>query len=107
MNVDFPAPFSPTSACISPSLPSRVTSFSALTPGNVLVICLISNNVFAIGTLLQNYTCKLYQERQSLSDSAFPFYRIRLFQLICFVISRFHEQCIVVVNCCENRVAEV
>src|SRR5579863_5627595 len=36
INVDFPAPFSPTSACTSPASTSNVTPLSATTPGNVL-----------------------------------------------------------------------
>src|SRR5690625_1501865 len=38
MNVDLPAPFSPTTAWTSPRLTVRSTSVSARTPGNVLVI---------------------------------------------------------------------
>src|SRR5262245_31067743 len=41
INVDLPAPFSPQIAWISPRRTSRLTSCSALTPGNVLVIPLI------------------------------------------------------------------
>src|SRR6195952_3370416 len=36
MSVDLPAPFSPTRACTSPSVTSRPTPLSAMTPGNVL-----------------------------------------------------------------------
>ena len=36
IRVDFPAPFSPTSACTSPASTSNVTPLSATTPGNVL-----------------------------------------------------------------------
>src|SRR3954452_9232871 len=42
MSVDLPAPFSPQIAWISPGVTSRLTSLSALTPGNVLVIERIS-----------------------------------------------------------------
>src|SRR6478609_3156214 len=42
MRVDLPAPFSPQIACTSPRRTSRVTSCSALTPGNSLVIWRIS-----------------------------------------------------------------
>ena len=42
MRVDLPAPFSPQMAWISPRSTSRVTSCSALTPGNVLVMPRIS-----------------------------------------------------------------
>src|SRR5687767_9271251 len=42
MRVDLPAPFSPTRAWISPASTVRLTSSSALTPGNVLVIPRIS-----------------------------------------------------------------
>src|ERR1700734_118089 len=38
MSVDLPAPFSPTTAWISPALTVRLTLSSALTPGNVLVM---------------------------------------------------------------------
>lgn len=41
ISVDLPAPFSPQMAWISPCLTDRLTSCSALTPGNVLVIPLI------------------------------------------------------------------
>jgi hypothetical protein len=44
--VDLPAPFSPTSAWISPALTVRLTSSRALTPGNVLVIPRISRIAF-------------------------------------------------------------
>ena len=43
-SVDFPAPFSPTNACTSPALTSKVTSDSATTPGNVLRIDLTSSS---------------------------------------------------------------
>src|ERR1700722_19863680 len=36
IRVDFPAPFSPTSACTSPSTTSKLTPSSATTPGKVL-----------------------------------------------------------------------
>ena len=36
MSVDLPAPFSPTSACTSPSITSKVTPLRATTPGNAL-----------------------------------------------------------------------
>src|SRR3990172_12242548 len=42
MRVDFPAPFSPTSAWISPLLTWKVTFWSALTPGNSLLMPFIS-----------------------------------------------------------------
>src|SRR4051812_26548137 len=42
MSVDFPAPFSPTRAWISPAWTVRLTLSSACTPGNVLVIPRIS-----------------------------------------------------------------
>src|SRR3712207_6721449 len=42
MRVDLPAPFSPTSAWISPAWTVRLTLLSAWTPGNVLVIPRIS-----------------------------------------------------------------
>lgn len=54
INVDFPAPFSPHNACISPSCTSKLTSSNALTPGNSFVMCLICNIVFA--TALPSYT---------------------------------------------------
>src|SRR5215208_970356 len=37
-SVDFPAPFSPTSACTSPARSSRSTPSSAVTPANRLTI---------------------------------------------------------------------
>ena len=43
MNVDFPAPFSPTIACISPAFRLKCTLSSALTPGKILVIPFISS----------------------------------------------------------------
>ena len=42
ISVDFPAPFSPTIAWTSPSSIERLTSDSALTPGNDLLILRIS-----------------------------------------------------------------
>jgi len=45
ISVDLPAPFSPTNACISFSRTSRLTLFSALTPGNVFVMPRISNKL--------------------------------------------------------------
>jgi len=42
MSVDLPAPFSPTTAWISPARTARLTSLSAFTPGNVLVMPRIS-----------------------------------------------------------------
>ena len=54
-NVDFPAPFSPTSAWISPSSTCRFTLSSAFTPGNVLVIFFISNKIFANGIPPKSY----------------------------------------------------
>src|SRR5262245_59375372 len=44
INVDFPAPFSPTSATISPGRASSETLLSATTPGNRLPIPCISSN---------------------------------------------------------------
>src|SRR6476646_10587393 len=41
MSVDLPAPFSPTSAWISPSLRSKVTPSKAFTPGKDFVISVI------------------------------------------------------------------
>src|SRR5271157_5858020 len=38
ISVDFPAPFSPMMACISPFLTSKRTPFSAVTPTNDLVM---------------------------------------------------------------------
>src|SRR5579871_1134980 len=42
INVVLPAPFSPSSACTSPALITRLTSLFAETPGNLLVIPFIS-----------------------------------------------------------------
>ena len=42
MRVDFPAPFSPTTACISPCFIVNETFLSAITPGNSFVIFFIS-----------------------------------------------------------------
>ena len=41
-SVDFPAPFSPTSPCISPSSRVRLTLWTACTPGNYLSTSWIS-----------------------------------------------------------------
>src|SRR5262245_51124977 len=43
MSADFPAPFSPISACTSPRRTSKPTSSTARTPGNVLVTLRIAN----------------------------------------------------------------
>src|SRR5262245_27532401 len=44
MRVDLPAPFSPSSACVSPARISRPTPFSATTPGKRLTMPLASRN---------------------------------------------------------------
>src|SRR5262245_38924434 len=44
INVDLPAPFSPTSASTSPCRRSIPTSDSACTPGNLLLACSICNS---------------------------------------------------------------
>src|SRR5450756_650456 len=48
ISVDLPAPFSPTSAWISPRFTLKLTSLSALTPGNSLVIWFISRTKSSI-----------------------------------------------------------
>src|ERR1700724_3056036 len=49
ISVDFPAPFSPISACTSPSSSSKDTFFKARTPANDLVIDL----AFSSGTAIR------------------------------------------------------
>src|SRR5690625_2748038 len=44
MSVVLPAPFSPSRACTSPGLTSRLTSSLATTPGNFFVMFLISSS---------------------------------------------------------------
>src|SRR3979411_1829477 len=44
ISVDLPAPFSPTRACTSPALTSKVTPSSARTPGNVFTMSRIVSN---------------------------------------------------------------
>jgi len=43
ISVDFPAPFSPQIACTSPRAHSKLTSSSALTPGNVFTMSSIAS----------------------------------------------------------------
>ena len=50
MSVDFPAPFSPINACISPSLRVKSTPCKARTPGKLLLILCSSKTAFSFTT---------------------------------------------------------
>src|SRR5947208_1564997 len=50
ISVDFPAPFSPTTACTSPGRSSKVTPFSACTPANDFVIDAASRRLSTEGS---------------------------------------------------------
>src|SRR5699024_7507713 len=52
INVDFPAPFSPTNECTSPSLILKLTFDKAYMPENLFFIFIISNSDILLSFLL-------------------------------------------------------
>src|SRR5438128_638822 len=53
ISVDLPAPFSPTRAWTSPSVTSRLTPLSTMTPGNVLTTSVRRRTTRAVDMLLR------------------------------------------------------